>query len=131
MTNDQLAELERLTKAATPGPWKDKSFKRNYDWGVICSGGKRIAQCTSTDVTDERKRVTFEEKLANAAYIAAACNAAPELIAENRALRKRVRELERQTVVLASHLSKYVMHTMSTKEWLEWSEKAAKEVCHD
>lgn len=41
-------------------------------------------------------------------------------------LRQKVRQLERQTVVLASHLSKFVMHTMSTKEWLEWSEKTAK-----
>lgn len=42
-------------------------------------------------------------------------------------LRRKIRELERQTVVLASHLSKHVMHTMSTKEWLEWSESVAKE----
>jgi hypothetical protein len=99
MDGTKIDELERLAKAATPGPWKDKSFKRNYDWGVICSGGKRIAQCTSADVTDERKRVTFEEKLANAAYIAAACNAVPELIAKNRALQERVRELERELEV--------------------------------
>lgn len=91
-----LEKLERLAKAATPGPWKDKSFKRYYDWGVICSGGKRIAQCTSADVTDERKRVTFEEKLANAAYIAAACNSLPDLIAELKAARAENADLKNQ-----------------------------------
>ena len=95
-----IEKLERLCKAATPGPWKDKSFKRNYDWGVICSGGKRIAQCTSADVTDERKRVTFEEKLANAAYIAAACNAVPELIAEIRNLQEEVLTLAEENACL-------------------------------
>lgn len=50
-----------------------------------------------------------------------------KLAREANELEDRVRELERQTVILASHLSKYVMHTMSTKEWLEWSERAAKE----
>lgn len=103
-----LNELEQLAKAATPGPWKDKSFKRNYDWGVICSGGKRIAQCTSADVTDERKRVTFEEKLANAAYIAAACNAVPKLLDERHALYERICELESELEVYRE------------KERLEW-----------
>ena len=90
-----LDELERLAKAATPGPWKDKSYKRNYDWGVICSGGKRIAICASKEVTDKRKNVTFDEMLANAAYIVAACNAVPELVA-------RVREMERQRLKFAN-----------------------------
>lgn len=116
-----LEKIERLHKAATPGPWKDKSFKRNYDWGVICSGGKRIAQCTSADVTDERKRVTFEEKLANAAYIAAACNAAPELVAENRVLRKRVRELEETVIML--QIENDTINELREAHWKQWEEQ--------
>ena len=145
-----IEKLERLSKQATPGPWKDKSFKRNYDWGVICSGGKRIAQCTSADVTDERKRVTFEEKLANAAYIAAACNAVPELIAEIRNLqkevltlaeenaclkeqaaasetkhKKQVRILERQAETLARYLAEKCLNTVTTKRWLNLAHQSA------
>lgn len=137
--NKKLEKLERLAKAATPGPWKDKSFKRNYDWGVICSGGKRIAQCASADVTDEIKRVTFEEKLANAAYIAAACNAVPELITENRALQKQMREMERQRDWLAQKCEElsddpedfFMPYNTPTKEWIDRAEQAAKEAGND
>jgi hypothetical protein len=122
MDSVQLEELERLAKAATPGPWKDKSFKRNYDWGVICSGGKRIAQCTSADVTDERKRVTFEEKLANAAYIAAACNAVPELIAENRKFQECTRELSKQNDFFLKALKENFMCPYSRCKYDDGSE---------
>lgn len=135
MDSSQLDRLERLAKAATQGPWKNEPDENFFD---------HDCQIVRSDTAFVCEFVTE----ANAAYIVAACNSLPDLIAENRALqeraqmrqelveqyeqdiaklRQKVRELERQTVILASHLSKYVMHTMSTKEWLEWSERTAKE----
>lgn len=105
-----LDELERLSKSATPGPWWSSKYGAIY--GSVQLDDSFVGQISEG---------------ADNAYIIAACNSLPELINENRALQKRVRELERQSVVLASHLSKHVLHTMSTKEWLEWSESVAKE----
>ena len=88
-----IDELERLVKAATPGPWF-----------VTCN-------CTGkTFYTIKIDRVYIGETLgvyngeANAAYLVAACNAVPELIAETRALQERVQELERQRWHIASYL---------------------------
>ena len=69
-----LEELERLAKAATPGPWEmvdARAFLDDEDF-EIRNGGHCIGYGTSGK---------------DAAYIVAACNAVPELIA-------RVRELE-------------------------------------
>lgn len=110
MEYSKIDELERLAAQATPGPW-DYDATGVFKWRFLLEK-RHVCECMTE---------------ANAAYIVAMHETVPELIAEHRKLQERVRELERQTVVLASHLSKYVMHTMSTKEWLEWSEKAAKE----
>lgn len=111
-----LDELEQLAVKATPGPWGAVvSDKYNFTVAILPPDFPQ---------TPLVGRIRDEQ---DAAYITAACNSLPELINENRELRKRMRELERQTVVLASHLSKHVLHTMSTKEWLEWSESVAKE----
>lgn len=53
--------------------------------------------------------------------LAAQATPGPSLVAK-------VRELERQKVELASRLSKVFMHTVSTKEWLEWVEETGKEI---
>ena len=81
-----LDELEKLAAQATSGPWF-----------VTCN-------CTGkTFYTIKNDRVYIGEALgvyngeANAAYIAAACNAAPELIA-------RVRELEAELEALDTEL---------------------------
>ena len=66
-----LDELMRLRVAATPGPWKAEKNHTAYDsWGdSVCY----TQQCHNHDN--------------NLAYITAACNAVPELVA-------RIRELE-------------------------------------
>lgn len=68
-----LDELMRLRAAATPGPWKAEKNHTAYDsWGdSVCY----TQQCHNHDN--------------NLAYITAACNAVPELVA-------RIRELEEQ-----------------------------------
>ena len=77
MDSAKLDELERLAKAATPGPWSryaDIHIKTMDGWGIGFIHHPLRSR---------------EETVNNAAYIVAACNAVPELIA-------RVRELERQ-----------------------------------
>lgn len=100
-----LDELEMLAQSATPGPWF-----------VTCN-------CTGkTFYTIKNDRVYIGEALgvyngeANAAYIVAACNAVPELIA-------RVREMDRQMVWLA----KQVCDSLSPQEWINRAEQATKE----
>jgi hypothetical protein len=87
MDADKLEELERLLKAATPGPWeidgigithKSKPYGAPID---VCLMGEP-AQYASV------KPLMVPNYEANAALIVAAINALPELVA-------RVRELER------------------------------------
>lgn len=87
MDRIDLDELERLAKAATPGPWKEG----RHDMFSIVEGAhakyiyaNSIPIAISTGEENDCERV-----LADARYIAAACNAVPSLIA-------RVRELERE-----------------------------------
>lgn len=84
-----LDELERLAKAATPGPWKEG----RHDMFSIVEGAhakyiyaNRIPVAISTGEEKDCERV-----LADARYIAAACNALPGLIAENRELRNELK----------------------------------------
>lgn len=92
-----LEELERLAAQATPGPW----FHTTCDMvGTTESFFDEDFLCVCrTDVPEENKHSTD-----NAAYVVAACNAVPELIAENRALQERVQELEAQRAYLAKLL---------------------------
>lgn len=80
-----LDELERLAKAATPGPW-EVTGKGVPEYITDANPNRKIARILRTPRA-------YEE---NAHYIVAACNALPGLIAENRALRARVQELERE-----------------------------------
>lgn len=81
-----LRELERMAKEATPGPWKvTVSDKYGFTVAILPPDFPQ---------TPLVGRIRNEQ---DAAYIIAACNAVPGLIAENRALRERVQELERQT----------------------------------
>ena len=75
-----LDKLERLHAEATPGPWTQRG---NF---IFCAQNKRLAYVEAERALD----------LQTAAYIVAACNSLPDLIAENRALQERVRELERE-----------------------------------
>jgi hypothetical protein len=91
-----LDELERLAAEATPGPWVIRhgdGWYNKHSYEIEASNESHVAE-TLYAYNGE----------ADAAYITAACNAVPELIAENRALQERVRELERQRVYLAKLL---------------------------
>lgn len=85
-----LEELERLAKAATQLPWEVDDCNNIR----IAPKGRPIV-ATIHDYED------YLPRMSDAAYIVAACNAVPELIAENRALQKRVQELEKQRKWLA------------------------------
>lgn len=82
-----IDELMRLSKAAQSRPWKARPEYHSYDGGqeytLYCIEN---ANNTITEVNDEE---------ADAEYICAACNAAPELVA-------RISELEYQRDWLAS-----------------------------
>ena len=110
-----LDKLERLAKAATPRPWD------NVGAGTIRrkKSDKFIAQCTPMVICSTK---ALHQYLNNCDYIVAACNSLPDIIAENRALRERVRELEEKlicsksdkySVVLKYGLIKPVKETMN------------------
>lgn len=78
LTDAELARLEGLAGKATPGPWAEMNsgvFPMVYG-----PNGERV--CRTVD------------KAEDSVYIAAACNAAPALVAEVRRLRDRVEALE-------------------------------------
>lgn len=68
-----LDELERLRKAATPGPWE----AWRYNAGFV-----RISTCPLDPDDDEVIKVADSPDItaSDAAYIVAACNAVPRLI---------------------------------------------------
>ena len=66
-----LDELERLRKAAVPGPWKHNIEPRRDGMGFI--GPFSSIESEDANVTDSITR-------ADAAYIVAACNAVPMLV---------------------------------------------------
>ena len=84
-----LEKLESLAKAATPGPWVANNWGRV--WYTPNPDSKQLVCDTLRNTVRNPKRWRD-----NARLIAAMREALPELIAENRALRERVRELERQ-----------------------------------
>ncbi len=77
LTPAQVEELERLEKAATPGPWKvgaEDGTRLSHVWPVRNSAA--VADCSVGDW-----RYSDEEMRDNAAFIAALRNAAPALLA--------------------------------------------------
>ena len=68
-----LDQLERLRKAATPGPWE----AWRYNAGFV-----RISTCPLDPDDDEVIKVADSPDItaSDAAYIVAACNAVPRLI---------------------------------------------------
>ena len=114
-----LDELERLAKAATPGPWE---MDNNYNIR-IAEGGHPLV-ITINDDEDWIPRPS------DARYIVAACNALPALI-------KRVRELERQRDWLATFIDDnmecercpyFDSHCTDCFKWVsQQAEQAAKE----
>lgn len=102
MTEEQLAELERLEKAATPGEWS-ASDASSYDAGtnieIGAKGGLYVAS-----ITYDAAFVNPAEHLrgkADADLIAAFRNALPSLVATIRELRARAEAAERPTAPVA------------------------------
>ena len=81
MDSARLDKLERLAKAATPGPWEGRG---NH---IFCANNKRLVYVEAERALD----------LQTAAYIVAACNAVPELIAELKEARAENGELKRHS----------------------------------
>lgn len=91
-----LDELERLSKAATPGPWKRGPYVSD---GIFSAEGMILFDdCT--------RRRNFNN---NISYIVASCNATLDLIA-------RVRELERQNAGLEARI-RYLTEERNALEW--------------
>lgn len=82
MDSAQLEELERLHKAATPGPWVANNWGRV--WYTPNPDSKRLVCDTMRNTVRNPKKWR-----ANARLIASMREAVPELIAENRALLER------------------------------------------
>lgn len=100
-----LDELMRLHEAATPGPWEVKigDFESEDGYGTVTApyveaDGKTICVPFDRGPDDEND----EE---DAAYIVAACNAAPEMVQKIRVLLKEHREtLEEYNQFLRKHI---------------------------
>lgn len=83
MNEERLAELERLAGEATPGPWV-----------VAWNGDGKVSGVTPALDAVHDGEVFFAKNLErdglarDCAYIVAACNAVPELVAEIKRLRE-------------------------------------------
>lgn len=89
-----LEKLERLAKAATQGPWEVDELNN-----IRIAPKGRLIVATIHDYEDYLPRMDDTQ------YIVASCNAVPTLITDNRALQKRVKELEVEANFLASRLA--------------------------
>lgn len=78
MTEEELARLEALAAAATPGPWTERLDETRPDWRRVYGEGRDIAYMPPWATTVEP----------DAAFIAAARTAVPKLVAEVRRLRE-------------------------------------------
>ena len=107
-----LEKLERLHAEATPGPWTQRG---NF---IFCAQNKRLAYVEAERALD----------LQTAAYIVAACNSLPALIAELKAARAENGELKRHSEWLErklqiridnnAELIKRIEELEKQKEWM-------------
>ena len=85
MTNEELTRLDALAAAATPGPWHtDADTCPEYDDPAVMAG-KQWVCATSYDTLSTS--IGERDIKADAAFIAAARDAVPALVAEVRRLR--------------------------------------------
>jgi hypothetical protein len=87
VADEELAELERLLAAATPGPWSYETDDEGSSMGWICAPNEKYPGFSGEELFDVRG--DSAQQFINAALIVAAINALPGLLA-------RIRELEAQ-----------------------------------
>jgi hypothetical protein len=78
VTDERLSELDALADAATPGPWLDKHWHDDEEMPHT------VVYCGPPGA---RRRMVRFVNLDDAAFVAAARAAIPELVAEVRRLR--------------------------------------------
>ena len=88
MTAAELAALKALADAATPGPWEAGEYNR------VTADGRHILKCR--DQYDGVRLAIHDNAIADAAFIAAARDAVPELIAEVDRLRTELAQAQAQ-----------------------------------
>lgn len=114
-----LDELERQAKEATPGPWVIRHGDGWYN--------KHSYEIEASDESHVAETLYAYNGEADAAYIVAACNSLPTLIAENRALRERVRGLEEQNKELSGWNYEFQREVRKLQFQLEQAAKEAVE----
>lgn len=77
-----LDDLEGLVKAATALPWRGDTFGRGILGDFDADGWCEIARCSPHSLSSDAR---FKQWIKDRAYIVAACNALPKLIASHRA----------------------------------------------
>lgn len=116
MTPEELNELERLEKAATPGPWIAVPYRRRFygeeprfDNGICHvlpeSDPERLPILT-VDRGDDHHAETREHADIEAAFIAALRNAAPDLIRAAREADELREELRRSETAATERISR-------------------------
>jgi hypothetical protein len=123
LSNIDLEELERLAAQATPGPWKAENWSRV--WHEPKQGVRRtVADCVRVTVKSPKRH------RANARLIAAMHEALPELIAENRELRERVRELEIREVDYIEERDALLCTKYALERQRAWLAERLNFICH-
>ncbi len=119
LSDAEIAELERLEKAATPGPYHSECHPHGP-----CAAKMYRNQILSTAqypnlVIADRPRYDCdapERTFYTMLFIAAACNAIPRLLAELRELRSDVQHKDRLLAIQKTNLD----------EWDEWAAKVGR-----
>jgi hypothetical protein len=91
ITDDDLSRWEALASAATPGPWTTDDAPRLQ--GSVNAGLHQVAAAMGQAAMHDHRADTAEVQRANAAFIAAARAAVPDLCAEVRRLRQEVADV--------------------------------------
>lgn len=94
MTAAELAALKALADAATPGPWEAGEYNR------VTADGRHILKCR--DQYDGVRLAIHDNANADAAFIAAARDAVPELVAEVDRLRAELASHKRHAAYVAN-----------------------------
>ena len=125
MDKIDLNELEQLAKAATPGPWKiGKGYAAKFVMTYEDIPVRRLVSVTEGNEGTCDLARGWDESCANAAYIVAACNHAPELVA-------RVRELEAENRTLGERLCETEHDLTEALDKKEDLERRVAELAHE